>query len=162
MTIIPDNHLHLLFYEELFLVRNDTDITAEDKKPDQSLEVENITEVKGTEQVIKETRHKEPDSRLLIISEQLSPSNSETLKKLLTAIDLNEQNTVIKEEWVDQPNHRKVIVFGYAAQLSKLPIHEIKYEKDKSILRTHTIDHLDQNKDDKVALWNVLKDWFQV
>ena len=95
---------------------------------------------------------------LQIITEPLTNTTNVTLTKLLKAIGQDVKTTSIIESWDRSINFEKTIIFGYLDTETKL--NELQEKGNHQILHTQSLSYLDSNKEAKIALWQVLKAWF--
>lgn len=135
---IPVGHLKHLISEDVYLIDN---------------------------QVRKEPLAQSLKEQLLVISESLGSSETETLNKLLQAIKMDPAGVRIVQKWPDDyDTHARVIIFGDHPneEYKALNFNEVHQLGGQQILRTKSISQLDADRNQKLGLWEALKSWFQI
>ena len=136
------NDLNFLIGEEIYVL-NDIQETEEPK----------------IEETVKSVRTYE----FLILSENLSDDLNELLKKILSAVSVNIENTTrLDRAPSDDWQAHKMICFGKFDGVQQSSYFEVLKGHGGEYLCAPTLNTIADSRDEKMKLWNALKGWFNI
>ncbi|MDH5609264.1 MAG: hypothetical protein OEY56_07270 [Cyclobacteriaceae bacterium] len=148
---MPDHsHLPWLIHEELFRVN----------------EKEGSFLANPVEKNVPPVPESLPHHPLIVTSAELMPAEKELLRKILKAVNVDEADFTHYIDKTGACTYTRHLIFG--EDLAKknaitTPVYQLLEGPDtSSVLVSRTLSHLLTSVEDKTALWNILKKWFEI
>lgn len=151
MIDFEKENLHHFISDQLFRVKEDID--EENKAV--PLEQEH------TKELIDTPKGKEDQKELLIITQELSPEESETLNKIIGAVGLTNDQISIESDSSQTEGHHKHLNFEVDAN-TNTELYKVIKQDYAEIMACPPLSQIHRDREEKLKLWNALKEWFNL
>lgn len=164
--MIDKKHLKYVITEDLYLAKDQNSAVISEASKTASEEISGVSEKDDPEESSKEPIQKSENVRpsknawLLVATRTLNESEKELLDKILDAVNVKEEDYELEVGSTKMiTSYKKAIIFS-SQEVGTF--YQVGNYKGTELLSARPLSEMIHSKEEKMKLWNALKNWFKI